>query len=498
MSDSSHENLTDAIFRYAEERPNAPALIEGGTTVGYGELAFLVGGAMRYLLGLGVNPGDRIAVAMDNGIDHLVLAFALLRLGAVLIEVPPSRPAGYRTQAAAQFGIRFFLVEASVEPPLPIAPTVVVPFGWRRTLTVSGDDRRRDGGAAPAALLLSSGSTGTPSGVLRSHAFLLHHCRHEAAIAVTGVISPDRPCPVLLPLPISYAGFLGAALAAILAGCSLVFVARFTDGGELARLVASWGDAVLPTTPDICRSFVDQAPAGERLLPELRALMSMGQPLFADDKRAIVERVTPNLYDTFGAVGIGVVGILRPHEMLTKGRTVGRPAAGVEIEIVDAAGHPVPDGTLGRFRARRRLAEQDEPDAGAPPAWTYTGDIARLDEDGYLELRGRATEIVTRRGIEIYPGEVEAALIGHPAIRDAAVVGLSAVGTGDNGLIAVVVRAGLVEPETLDRHCAATLPAEKRPDAFVFLNALPRLGTGKLDRARVRTLAAEALTNFSA
>lgn len=486
------ENLSDPIFRYADERPDAPALVEGGATLTYGAVAAYVAKATAYLAGLGVAPGDRVAVAMANSVDHMILIFALFRMGAVLVEVPTLMEAAQRAELIRQFGIRLALTGADGGGMPHDVATTRLPFGWRRELDPLDGDRRHEGGAAPAAIILSSGSTGLPKGVVRSHEDLLRHCRSEVTLSMAGIVSPDRPCPILVPLSVSYGGFLGAAMTALILGCSAVMLPKFAVADEFARAVASWGDAVLPATPDICRSLADLGRPGELLLPELRALQSIGQPLFAGDKRRIVERVTPNLYDTYGAVGAGVIAFLRPEEMLTKGATVGRIVAGMAAEIVDAAGMPVPPGTLGQLRVRRSAdvapGGDDAAACGAAADWVYPGEVARIDADGYLEIRGRAADFVVRRGVEIFPAEIEQALMSHPAVRAAAVVGLP-LSASDPELVAFVVKSGPVEHDALVRHCHASLGADKLPDRVFYTDALPRLGTGKLDRTRLAALA---------
>lgn len=495
MTVQASENLSDVVFHYAETRPDSPALVEGGTTLSYRALAALVEQGAAWLSRLGIVPGDRVAVAMTNSIDHIVLVFALFRVGAVLVEVPPVSTPAYKADLVRLFDVRHVLADPdSVDLPAGL-PMTRISHGWRRTIAALPAGRRGEGGDAPAIVRLSSGSTGMPRGRLMSHDELLRLYRSESGFVAMGLISPERPCPMLIALSISFAGLFGASLTAILAGGSIVLLPKFAVLGDMVRAVASWEDAVLPTTSDMSQSLIAGATEGEMLLPNLRALVSMGQPLFAAAKRALVERVTPNLYDTYGAAGIGLVAYLGPEDMIAKGATVGRPIAGVEVEIVDAAGRPKPPGEVGRLRVRRPgqvpVFEGDQGrDGGRDPAdeWVWPADLASLDADGYLVIKGRAADLVVRRGAEIFPPEVEEALLSHPAVREAAVVGLPRLGA-ESEILAFVIKSAPVEHDELVQHCVDKLPAGMLPDRIYYTAALPRLGTGKVDRAQLRSLA---------
>lgn len=496
MTEPAAENISDIVFRYAEERPDAPALVDGGTTLTYRALAALVAKATAFLAGLGVAPGDRVAIAMSNGADHFILMFALLRMGAVLVEVPSLSTPAYRAQLIRKFGVRLALVERGGEALPTEVRSVSIEYGWRRTLRTLEGDYRSDGGDAPALVWLSSGSTGIPKGQLLTHDRFRAYCR-SFVLAVAGIVSPDRPCPLLIPVSISYGGFFIATIVGTFAGCSLVVLPKFANTVDGVRAIASWGEAVLPAAPDMCRAMLAAAPPEGLLLPELRALVSMGQPLFAGDKRALLHHVTHNLYDTYGAVGVGNIAYQGPDDMIAAGSSVGRVIDGIEVEIVNAEGRPLPTDSIGHVRARRPGQvpifygdEAADAATGVAAEWVYPGDIASFDGEGRLYVKGRTAELVTRRGVEIFPPELEEALMSHPSVREAAVVGLPVPGPNTE-LVAFVVKSGPVEHDELSRHCVASLAADKLPDRIFYTDALPRLGTGKVDRERLRSLARE-------
>jgi acyl-CoA synthetase (AMP-forming)/AMP-acid ligase II len=486
------ENISDIIFRYAEERPDAPALVEGHETLSYAAFAGLIAKATVYLADLGIVPGMRVAIAMANSIDHVVLIFGLYRIGATVVQIPSLSEPAYRAELVRKFRVAMVFIEPD-RGALPVdVATVQVGLAWRRQIELLDGDRRHDDSDAVCGIILSSGSTSTPKGLVATHTWLRRHCTDETTMAVTRTVSPERPCPVLIPLSISYGGFNHALLTTLFFGSCAVILPKFAVQADMIRLVASWGDAVLPATPDICRVMAAHAPPSGTLLPKLRALVSMGQPLFADEKRAIVERVTPNLYDSYGAVGLSAMAFLSPHEMLSKGATVGRPTPGVEVEIVDADGARVPPGSLGRIRARRRgnalVFDGDPVPSGEGAEWLYPGEIGRFDADGYIVIKGRIADLVRRRGVEIFPPEIEEAIMAHQAVQDAAVVDRPLSGAAVE-LVAFVVKAGPLEHDDMVQHCQDTLPAEKRPNRIYYIDALPRLGTGKLDRVRLKALA---------
>src|SRR5580658_5227348 len=180
----------------------------------------------------------------------------------------------------------------------------------------------------------------------------------------------------------------------------------------------------------MCRTFAALGRPGGTLFPRMRGLVTSGLPLSASEKRAVAERVTPNLYELYGTAGTGTVSCLYPADVAKKAASVGRPVGGIAVEIVDSAGKTLPPGAVGHLRCRFSTGDQrpgfygqSEMVAGVEgfrDGWFYPGDMAALDGDGYLFLKGLAVDVIRHGAAEILPGAIEEVLMTHPGVRAAA------------------------------------------------------------------------------
>jgi len=489
-------NLSDAIFHYAAERPDAPALIENDRPLSYAEFASLVGKASVHLRDLGVGPGDRVGIALANSADHLVLFYALMRAGAVPTEISPRATEAERDALAEKFGLRLLFEEPDARAQAS-QRTVWVDAGWRPMIASrSGDWRHNDPEREDYLVGLSSGSTGVPKGVATTHRQIFARFRvMQTGLRDVGVYSPERPGTALLLAGMSFSAFQYHAIYTMLAGGPLVLVPESQWPSELVRTIRSWDNAVLFATPGMCRAFLAFARGRGHLLQRVRAMFSAGLPLFAPEKRAIIERVTPNFFDVYGSSASGWISLLRPQEMATHAESVGRMREGMEVEIVDGCGQPQPAGTVGYLRCRSPtsstayLVESDGTrEEGFREGWYYPGDLASLDGEGYLHLRGRSSDLILGDGVEYLPNEVEAVLAAHASVVEAAVVGGPAR-DGHEEVVALIVTRGEAEHEAIAAHLTQHLPPAKRPRQIIYAKALPRTPNGKIDRVAVKRMA---------
>jgi acyl-coenzyme A synthetase/AMP-(fatty) acid ligase len=219
-------------------------------------------------------------------------------------------------------------------------------------------------------------------------------------------------------------------------------------------------------------------------------MMSTGAPLPHEERVAIRRRLTPNLVDAYGATAASLATVIHPDEQDRHPGSVGRPILDVDLQIVDADDRPVRQGETGRVRYRTpalplgfvgsvAAGEEDIRDG-----WFYPGDYGTLDRDGYLHLKGRRSEIVVRGGVNVFTPEVERVLAAHPAVLEAAVVGVPSAEHGED-LIAFVRCGAPTEPRSLVQHCRAALAAYKIPREFRFVEALPRNSGGKVAKAQL-------------
>jgi long-chain acyl-CoA synthetase len=492
------ENLSDPIFHHAANRPEARALIDGPAVLTYRELAELVAKASVHLHGLGIGVGDRVGVNLGSGSDHVILVLALLRIGATLTELHYSASSPPEPALLERFGITRIFIEADMAAPASV-PSLRVGTDWRALVSRQSGDCRTGAKADELQILaLSSGSTGTPKGIVTTQRLIFdRQAAYDEMLGDSFIYAPDRPANFLITASIAYMAFLRRLLAQFYAGGPAILLPEYAHPISLIKAIAAWDNAALGATPNMCRAFIAAAPADAPLFPRVRALVSVGMPLYPEEKRAIARRVTPNFYDSYGASGIGSISYLLPRDIEAKAASVGRPTSGVEVEIVDRAGVACPVGTIGRLRCRGKTSAKAFLALGATnenerlaDGWYYPGEIGYLDRDGFLFLKGRAADLIRRSGVEIFPTEIEEALAAHPAVREVAVVGLPSAALGEE-LVAVVVTSSSDSHAELAGHCRARLAPEKWPDRIFYAASLPVTSGGKPDRARLRAILLE-------
>jgi acyl-CoA synthetase (AMP-forming)/AMP-acid ligase II len=253
---------------------------------------------------------------------------------------------------------------------------------------------------------------------------------------------------------------------------------------EMAAAIASYHVTSVFLVPTQIRRLLE---AGTPL-PSLRLLLSSGAPLHAEERAAIRTVLTPNLFEMYATTEGGGVSLLTPEDLDMHGDTVGRAVFGVEIGIVDADDTPMPRGETGVLRYRGPgVANHFHNDPAASESsfrdgWFYPGDLASLNEGGYLTLRGRRQDIILRGGVSLYPAELEAILLQHPAVGDVAVIGEPAGDLGEEPVAFVVARHAVTDSD-LAGYAATHLARYKQPRRYVMIDHIPRNSGGKVVRA---------------
>jgi acyl-coenzyme A synthetase/AMP-(fatty) acid ligase len=295
----------------------------------------------------------------------------------------------------------------------------------------------------------------------------------------------DRRHRYLSASPLAFSAGRNYCLTHLIKGHTVILHPSLFTAEEYVEAINRHRASVGFVVPTVVRWLLD-------LLPGVEVLMCGGAPLRADEKRAMLAYVTPNFYEFFGTVATGPISFLRPNEMAVNSESDGRPAAGWEVAIVDESDGPVPPGDTGRLRARGPALASGLVGASAGNSegfrdgWYYTGDLAALGADGFLYLRGRATDMILRGGSNVHPDEIEAVLVEHPAVAEAAVVGRPSRDLGEEVVAFAVVRDG-VEAEALINHCRKRLTAFKVPCEIILVPDLPHTSFGKVDRKRLRS-----------
>ena len=483
--------IADSVSEQARKRPDHPALIEGGRVVSYGELDELVRRTASHLAALDARPGDRIGLCLHDTIDHLAAMVAVVRMGGTIVPIDWRAKEAEKALLAARFDMKLIVAEPGL-PPTGSSNVVELDEAWHRAVRdaarfedvpIDADD--------PMIINLSSGTTAASKGAVATHrqyALRLEHYR-----ANYGSFAGLRYLSVT---PLCFSAGRNYSLAHLHHGGTAVIHPSIFTPAEYPELIAKHRITSAFVVPTVLRWLLDLPVRQEWLLPGVRCLISGADRILPEEKIAAAGRLCPNFFESYSTAMTGQLSCLHPADLPKRAASDGRINKTVEIEVVDPDDRPVPAGEAGRLRCRGACvsvafypSEAAMEGQGFRDGWFYTGDLARIDTEGYLYLTGREADLIVRRGVTLHPGEVEGVLREHPAVGEAVVVARPD-GAGETSMVAVVVAKGTLDPADLRRFWRGRLTAYKQPDAVVVVDDLPRTSGGKIKRGEVARMVA--------
>jgi acyl-CoA synthetase (AMP-forming)/AMP-acid ligase II len=475
----------DAILRNAAAHtPNAPALVDAGRTLTYRELAALVDRRADQLRARGVRPGDRVLLASENCADQIALIFAAAAVGAWIVNVNPRLTAPELDAIRDHASARLAVYTAAVSPEAEAhAARAAASFDDGLMVGPLNDDCTPEQDADVAALLYTTGTTGTPKGVMLSHRSLLF----VAAVSsrLRGLTPADKAWGVL---PISHVyGLTSVMLGTLSAGACLHLMPRFTPEAMLAA-IRDAGLSIVQGVPAMYARLLEHVGDSAPLATRLRFAYAGGSPLDPVLKAAVERLLGVPLHNGYGLSEAAPTVSQTRLDAPRSDTSVGLPIPGVEVRVVDKAGADIVDGGAGELWVRGpnlMRGYYGNPEATAavlrPGGWLNTGDMARQDPDGALFIVGRTKELIIRSGFNVYPLEVETVLNAHPCVTQSAVVGRPAA-DGNEEIVAFVQPDPRRTPsvDELRAWAAERLAPYKRPARIVMMAALPAAANGKV------------------
>ncbi|MBO4258470.1 benzoate-CoA ligase family protein [Streptomyces griseorubiginosus] len=486
-------NLAAQLAGLAEWRgwTGRPAFHQGHRVWTHGQVHALAAKAATVLDGHGVRPGDRVLLALPDGIAWVTAFLATARLGAVAVLVNPELPAADRAFMAADTAAVLCVTGPGLEDRFAGRERL----GADQLLALSAS-----AGPAPAHpvdahtplyVQYTSGTTGRPKGVVHTHGDPKTY--HDLIGRRLLRITRDDVTLSVSKLYFAY-GFGNAFVFPLFSGSSAVLVDRRPTPAAVDELVARHRVTLLYSVPSAFAALVaDRGSGHEACFASVRAAVSAGEGLPDGLGGRITELLGAPVLEQIGSTEAGHAFCANSFEHNHPG-TVGRPVPGFEVELRDRAGRPVPDGTEGELWVRGPtvtpgyLNRPEETARTLVGGWLATHDRAVREPDGAYRHLGRADDMEMVGGITVSPLEVEAVLRTHPAVREVAVVTVTD-GTGAGRLRAFVVPATPVPDGLRDdllRLARERLAAFKVPRSVSLVASLPRTPTGKLRRHLVR------------
>jgi long-chain acyl-CoA synthetase len=487
-------NLGAVLLQGASAAPDRAAIVAPRRST-YGELD-RVSGRLASRLASEVDPGGRIVVLAGNEATFVIAYLAALTAGAVAVPVNTTSPS---LELAGEL--------ATVEPGLVVASPAYADLA-RRACAQCGSEipllvfDADDDGELPAdplptvararddlaVLLFTAGTAGAPKPAMLTHGSLIANL--EQMQAHPGLrIGPDDVALAVLPLfhVFGLNVVLGLALQA---GGAVSLVDHFHPTETLARVRAD-GVTVVAAVPAIFEAWLalDSSAAPDDALAHVRLCVSGAAPLPPSLVAAMHTRFGVEVHDGYGLTEASPVVTTSAVSARPRPGSVGPPLPGVEVRLVDTDGHDVLDGDPGEILVRGPnvfAGYWRDPEATAAvlaDGWLHTGDVGVADADGWLSLVDRAKDVIIVSGFNVYPGEVEQVLGGHPDVADVAVIGEPHPRTGETVVAYVVAKPG-THPDSVElvRHAGRRLARYKLPTRVELVEELPRSFAGKLLR----------------
>lgn len=486
----------------ARKTPGRVALAVEDQTLTYAALNSRANQVARYLRSLGVGAEAIVALCAEPSPAMLVGILGILKAGGAYLPLDPQYPKERLEFMLQDTSAPFLVTENKLSVSYPhlagIAAPTVVYLDDDRDVIAKQNEENFDAGTTPgnlAYVIYTSGSTGTPKGVMIEHGAICNRAQWGGEFY--GLNESDR---VLQKSSLAFDASVWEIFEPLLAGARIV-MAR--PGGRqnlayLAELMAEQKVTVAEFAPSTLRALLEEGSIAR--CKSLKRVFSGGEVLTAELEKMFFERLSAELVNTYGPTeaSVDVAHWKCEAGIAQRNVPIGRPVAGMQIYILDARLQPVPVGVpgellIGGVGVARGYLNRPELSAekfvantisGEPGARLYkTGDRARYLPDGNIEFLGRIDDQVKIRGFRIEPGEIEAMLSRHAAVREGVVVARGDA-TGEKRLVAYVVPHRGRTPATADLRSflRSKLPEYMVPSAFILLEALPRTPHGKLDR----------------
>jgi long-chain acyl-CoA synthetase len=482
------------------------AVVSRGKSTTYGDLRRQVAGLRGGLTALGLQPGDRVGIVAANNWYFVVSYLAVLGAGLVAVPMNPASPLPEVERELAAIGARAVIAgprgKAAVggldRAKLPALEHVIASEGGDASSTLSLDDLlsadpvpivERDGSDL-AVLIFTSGTAGSPKAAMLTHGNLLSNLEQCQA-------HPGRqqgPDDVVFGvLPLSHIFGLNVVLGlTFMAGATVLLIERFDPQSGIESVVEH-GVTVISGVPTMWGAWATLPGAPAATFAKVRLATSGAARLDPEIQQAIRRRFDLDLREGYGLTEASPVVTSGTGLEAPEG-SIGIPLSGLRVRLVDPSGDDALVGDAGEIWVQGPnvfAGYWDDPDATAkaltPDGWLRTGDVAVVDEEGFLFLVDRVKDLIIVSGFNVYPAEVEEVLGSHPAVAHAAVIGVPHPHSGEAVKAYVVAADGVsVEEDELIHHCEAHLARYKCPQKVMFVDEIPQSATGKVLRKELR------------
>jgi long-chain acyl-CoA synthetase len=496
--------LPDLIRDHAKERGGHAAVIQDKRQLDYATLDRLMDRIAASLQRDGLKAEDAIAICASTSIEYLAVFMGALRAGIAVAPLAPSSTPESIATMIADSGSKLFFLDSGVAAELQKVEGSITARRISLDDSAAGEPFSKwlaAEGAKPAHvaieptsafnIIYSSGTTGMPKGIVQSHAM------RWGQVQRASIIGYDTNAVTMVSTPLYSNTTLVSVFPTLAMGGTLVMMAKF-DVDKFLQLAEKHRASHAMLVPVQYRRIMAQPEFDKFDLSSFRMKFSTSAPFAADVKADVVKRWPGGLCEYYGLTEGGGTCVLAAHEFPHKLHTVGQPAPGHDIRLIDENGNEVAPGEIGEVVGSSPImmnGYHNNPEKTSEAEWfdktgkrfIRTGDVGRFDEDGFLTLMDRKKDMIISGGFNIYPSDLEAVMVQHPAVLEAAVVGVASIKWGETPVAFVVLKPGTnVNANELQQWTNERVGKTQRLALVQILTSLPRSAIGKVLKRELR------------
>ncbi len=502
-----NNNLICLLEGCVSDSPERVSFISSEKEIKTGEIWNSVCNLSAKLSAMGIVRGSRVVLMLSNSPEYVISYFAILYTGAIVVPV---------NVMLRERELRFILEDCEARAVIAdkdCAEDVIAAAGNMPTLNhvvIKGDSvsqgtiRLSDLIEEPsdsipvtdvseddtAVILYTSGHTGTPKGAELRHCSLIRNA--HAGVNLLQVRSTDR---IIGVLPFSHAFGQTTVMNTAIAACATVILLPEFDAEEVLRIIEKYKITLFLGTPSMYRLMLAASEKEMHNVSSLRFCVSGGSALEPELLKAFEEHFSTTILEGYGLSETTAVSTFNHTHRDRRPGSIGTPIEAVDIKLVDDAGEEVSVGEVGEiiiktdYLMKGYLHRPEATRTVIIEGWFYTGDMARVDDDGYYYIVDRKNDMIVKGGFNVYPVEIEKFLLSHPAIKEAAVIGVPDHILGEEVKACIVINSGMtLTAEELDQYCRQRMARYKCPRYIQFFQRLPKNSLGRISNRQLREM----------
>ena len=501
--------LTDVMASHAKWRAEKTALVCGDRRLTWRQFNRRINRVANGLIRLGLNKGDKVSMLMTNSIEMLEILFGTVKAGGVIVPLSSMVPGGSLARMISNSRSRFLFVAGHLREVIDpyrsdltkITPERAFVVGttldkWQAYENFVASNEATEPGIKmvyedPFNIMYTSGTTGVPKGILHTH-----HNRFQFGAMFAIDFRIDSGARTIVPTSLYANGTWLTFLPTMFVGGTLIIMPEY-DTSVFLKQVQEEKCTHTFMVPTQFKMLLDHPDFDRYDLSSMKIWLSAGSPFLKQDKDEVLEKFPGELVELWGLTE-GVATTLKPEDMQAKTASIGIPPVGWDVGIIDDEGNLLPRGETGEiigFSSFLMPEYYNLPDKTEEAIWrdehgkTYlkTGDMGKLDEDGFLYILDRKKDMIISGGINIFASDIEEVLAKHPAVQDCTVIGISHEKWGETPLaLAIMYKGTTISEDELKEWLNGKVAKYQRVSGLVFMNDFPRNALGKVLKKELR------------